>query len=918
MRERDFRSAIRQHVAPLELDGQREAELVDELNDHLCERYCDLLASRLSEAEAREAVLLELREERLPADLVSVLRSQPARVALGDESGGSPLGGLVQDLLHGLRLLRLNPGFALAAVASLALGVGANTAIFQLIDAVRLLSLPVPAPEQLSEVKIAYMPNGRSGRFSGPQANLTYAIYRETRERQQGLTDLAAWGRQQWNVHEGGESKYALGLWASGNLFQVLQIRPFLGRTLSEADDQPACGSRAAVISYAFWQQEYGGNASIVGARLTVERQPFKIVGVMPPEFFGMEVGKRFDIALPLCAEPAVSGERANLKKGSNWWLSSIGRLKPGWNVERLNAQLASISPALFAAAMPPEYGKPQRDEFAKFRLGAVTASTGFSQLRREYSDSLWLLMAISGAVLLIACANLANLMLARATAREREMAVRLALGASRSRLVRQLLAESLLIALAGTASGVAIAQGLSRGLVSLLDTAGSKVFMDLALDWRVLLFGVALSVLTCLIFGLAPAIHASRTAPAEAMKASARGSSGARGAFEFRRLLAASQVALSLVLLVGALLFIGTLRNLLSLDPGFEAERIVTADVDLSPLQLPVARRSAYRRQLVESVRSIPGVESAAEVSMPPLSGNQWNQEVSVPESKRRLDSCFNSISDGFFRTMGTPLLAGRDFGPEDTVASPKVAIVNQTFARQFFGGRNPVGNTFVRHGYNEQKDIFQIVGLVKDTKYTDLREEFLPIAYLAVGQEPSPDAESLMMIRAARGSDILPALRNAIANTDPALNVRFGSLRNNIRDGLVRERLMAMLAGFFGVLATVLATIGIYGVIAYMVARRRNEIGVRIALGASRANIVALVASETATLVLAGLATGIALALLAAPASRALLYGMKPSDPGALALAGLLMLAAGMLASVLPALSAAAVQPIAVLREE
>src|SRR5437868_4402883 len=518
-----------------------------------------------------------------------------------------------QDLRYGARLLRLNPGFAAVAIFSLALGIGANTAIFQLLDAVRLRSLPVKNPQQLARIRVVYEPKGRSGRFEGYTSDLTNTLWEHIRDQQQGFSQVGAWTLHAFNTSPRGQVHMVPGLWVSGSFFDMLGVRPALGRLIFPSDDVRGCGSPGAVISYSFWQREFGGARSVLGNTITLQGHPFPIIGVTPANFFGVEVGRNFDVALPICAEPVVNGERSLLNTPEGWWLAAIGRLKPGWSVARASAQLAAISPAVLQATLPPGYDSINREQYLQLRLGASPAASGISQLREDYGTPLWLLIAITGLVLLIACANLANLMMARASARQGEMAVRLALGASRARLIRQVLAESLLLAVIGAVCGAALAGLLSRTLVSYLSTQDNQVFLHIAFDWRVLGFTAALAIFTCLLFGLTPALQAAGTAPGDAMKASSRSLTTGGRRFSLRRALVVSQMALSLVLLVGALLFVRTFRNLATLDTGFHRDHILVANLDFSNLNLPPGRRAAFKQALADHIAAMSGVTAAA-----------------------------------------------------------------------------------------------------------------------------------------------------------------------------------------------------------------------------------------------------------------------------------------------------------------
>ena len=919
----DFSKEIREAVGGLDLSAEREAQLVEELGQHLTDRYEDLLAGGASEADARRTALAELEGSRLAAALSGVLPAQPPAPVPGHEAParGSFAASIWRDLRHGTRLLRLDPGFAIAAVLSLALGIGANTAIFQLLDTVVLRPLPVKEPGRLAEVKIVYKPHGRSGNFTGTWPQLTSPIWERLQEQQAAFSGIGAWSSERLNLAPGGEARYADVLWVSGGFFGALGVEPAVGRLLSASDDRRGCGSAALVVSDGFWRREFGGKASALGSRLTVEGHPFEVVGIAPPSFFGVEVGKGFDIALPLCSEPVIHAERPRTTNRSGWWLAMVGRLKPGWTVERASAQLATISPGIFEATVPEEYDATRRNRYQEFRLGAVPASTGWSSLREDYSSPLTLLLALSGLVLLIACANLANLMLARSAARQREIAVRLALGASRGRLIRQLLAESLILAAAGAACGAALAQALTRVLVSALNTESSPLFVNLHPDWRVLAFTVALTGLTCVLFGLAPAFQATRSEPVEALKTGGRGIAGSLARRGIRRALVVSQVSLSLVLLVGALLFVRTFRNLSRVDPGFRQDHVLVSAMDFSALRLPPEARTEFKQRLLERVRAIPGVASAASARLAPVSGDSWNEEVFItgaPASDHNAN--FNTVSPGYFRTLQMRFLAGRDFDDADRKGTTRVAVVTEAFARRFFSGSNPVGRDFLQKGDRGSLDlVYRIIGLVQDAKYDSLREEFTPIVFTAEAQDDSPRLWTrIVILSPGPPSAIVPAVTRAVAEVSPRIVLDNRLLKSVIAEGLLRERLMATLSGFFGALAAVLAMIGIYCVMSFMVIRRRNEIGVRMALGAGRRDILGMVIREAATLVAIGLAAGALIALAAATTARTLLYGLQPSDPATLGLAIAALTIVALSSSLLPAHRAASIDPLQALREE
>ena len=826
-----------------------------------------------------------------------------------------------QDLRYATRQLRASPLFTAAAILSLALGIGANTAIFQLIDAVRLRTLPVKNPQEIARITIDHR-GSATGNFSTRYPDLTYAIWDQIRKQQQGFSEVFAWAPSAFNIAPGGEVHNVQGLWVSGEFFETLGVTPALGRLLGPEDDQPGCGSPFVTISYSFWQREYGGERSVLERTLTINRHPFRIIGVAPADFTGVEVGRYFDVAAPLCSEPLVNGEDSQLKSRSGWWLSVLGRLKPGWSVERASAQLRTISPGLFEATLPPEFNPSNAKQFLQYKLGVFSADSGLSDLRRSYEDPLWLLLGLAGLVLLIASANLANLMLARASAREKEIGVRLALGAGRGRLIRQLLAESLLLALIGAAAGAILARDLSQVLIASLSTPHDPLFLNLATDWRMLGFTMGLAVLTCVLFGLAPALRATSIAPGVVLKESSRGTTAGRSRFGLRRVLVVVQIALSLMLLGGALLFARSLNNLAGLDAGFRQSGILVADMDFTPLNIGKGARVAFANDLLQRVRAVTGVESAALATIVPLSGNGIGHDILWGETGQAEGdadiAAFNIVSPGYFETLHTKILAGRDFDEHDTAAAPSVAIVNEEFAKKFAKSANPVGMKF-RARRLQVTQLYEIVGLVRNTKYLDLRENPWPIVYTAKAQNEDPGTDAQILVRSRAGLvGLTSAIKTAAESVNPNMDITFSSLRQTVEEGLLRDRLMARLSGFFAVLAVVLAVIGLYGVMSYMVAQRRNEIAIRMALGAEPASIIKLVMRESGTLLVAGLIIGVALAIWGGQAAASMLFGLKPGDPLTMGTALLSLSLVAALASLLPARRASRNDPMTALRNE
>lgn len=825
-----------------------------------------------------------------------------------------------RDLRHALRFLRLSPGFTFVAVLTLSLGVGANTAIFQLIDAIRLRTIPVKNAQELGTIRIADRHWG-SGQFSSQYAQLTFAMWKQIRKRQEGFSEIAAWSDQQFNLATGGEVRKAKGIRVSGDFFHVLGVEPILGRLLGPEDDQPGCSMSGANISYAFWQRNFAGDPSVVGKRLTLDGNSFQVTGVTPAGFNGISIGDTFDVAVPICAEPIVRARDNRLTKRHAWWLASIGRLKRGWTIGRANAQILAVTPAILQETIPPVYDAEETKKYLEYKLGAFSASTGFSELRHDSETSLWLLLGISGLVLLIACANLANLMLARASARERQITIRRALGATRWRMVRDLLSESLLLAAAGSVCGLFLAFAISRTLVAFISTQQNQIFLDLGMDWRVLAFTTALAVLTTISFGLAPALRATRAEPATLLQSGSRGATVGRERFSLRRILIVSQVGVSVVLLMGALLFVRSLRKLTTLNVGFQQIGILVTYVDFTHLQLPEERYTEYKRDLVKRVAAIPGIESAAHAMMVPFGGMTWNDRVINEGSDQFAGVVWeNFLGPGYFETIGTPLLAGRDFDDRDTATSAKVAIVNQAFVRKILKGADALGKRFrIHEPPGKPRPLYEIVGVTGDNKFQDMHEEFLPFMYFPATQEEKPSPDDQILIRSSLPlTSLIASMKDTIGKMNPGIDLEFRVLKTRIHDSLLQDELMATLSGFFGFLAALLAAIGLYGVMSYMVIQRTKEIGIRMAIGAKRVDVLRMILREATVLTVTGLVIGTALALGSAQAAKSLLFGLKPRDPLTLVMAVVILSAVAALASFLPAYRACKLDPLTALRYE
>jgi putative ABC transport system permease protein len=814
---------------------------------------------------------------------------------------------IVQDLRHGMRTMIANRGFSLIAILSLALGIGANTAIFQLLNAVRLRSLPIEKPQELAQITIAGGNNGMG--LIDDYRDLTRPMWEQIRRNHPAFSGVFAWSTQGMSVGEGKDFQHAAGIVVSGEFFRVLGIQPYRGRLL-ESEDEQACPGSAAVVSHTFWQSKLGSQEIRSNTKLFIQGRLRQVVGVTPPSFPGLEVGERFDIALPACMPKQL--------RTDSFEVVVMGRLKPGWTQAQASAQLAGMSPALMAATEITGYDSSTVQRYRKFQLFADPAAHGVSKLRDAYDSSLWMLLAITGLVLLIACANLANLMLARAATREREIAVRLALGAARGRVLRQLLVESSLLAGIGAALGIAVAEFLSRALVLALSNGEDDVALAITMDWRVLLFAAAVATATCLVFGIVPAFRASAADPVTAMKSGGRGTTTGRERFSFQRAMVVAQISVSLVLLTGALLFVRSFHNLMTFDPGMRESGITVAFIGFDKSNIPPDRIEGFKRQLVEEVRSIPGVLNAAATTHVPLIGGAWNHQITI--GKMEGGAMFTWASPNYFETMGIPLLSGRGLAETDTAASQRVAVVNQTFVRRFLSNSDPMGQTMRTHpepGY--PSTVYQIVGVMADSKYQNLRDEVPPFVIAPSAQLPSPGPGTAMTIYSNLPAPVLAdSVKRRIAEKHPEIVVQCRTFQDQIRSGMVRERLMALLSGFFGLLAVLLGTIGLYGVISYLVTQRRNEIGIRVALGASRGQVIGMILREAGWLLIIGVTIGVGLSLAAGRAAESLLFGLKPSDPLTLVSATGLLIAIGALASFLPARRAAQLDPMNALRSD
>src|SRR5215469_13088650 len=875
---------------------QVDRELDDELSTYLEMATEGKINQGMSPEEARRAVRLEQGNVEVAKEIVS---------AAGWESFVETLW---QDLRFALRTLRKPPVFTIVAILTVGLGIGANTAIFQLLDAVRMRNLPVPNPQQLAAVRIAGGNRGMG--INQDYGDLTRPLWQEIRDHQQAFSGIFAWSVAKRYTGRGGEMRHFNGLWVSGNFFQVLGVRPFRGRLLIPKDEGP-CPNSYGVASYSYWLSKLGGRDPENGIPLIVNNDPVQIVGVTPPDFFGMVVGDSFDIALPFCQPPGVL-------RRDIFEVSVMGRLKPGWTLDRASAELSALSPGVFEATLLPDRDTATTEMYKNFRLAAYSASRGVNQLSASDYTSLWLLLGITGLVLMLACANLANLSLVRGRTREREMALRQALGAARWRLIRQLLSEGVLLSAAGAVLGITLALVLSRGLLLLFGTEDNLPRFDLSLDWRVLTFVGFVGTLTCIVFAVAPALRSSRTHPSDALKNGSRGTTADHETFSLQRLIIVTQVAISVTLLAGALLFVRSFRNLVTLNPGMRERGISVVFLGYWQSNLPRERWAGFQRELLEEVQAVPGVQGAATTTRVPLDGGSWEHGVRVGSAEGT--SKFTWVSPDYFVTMSIPIITGRGFTNDDQASSPRVAVVNQTFVHRFLPGMDPIGQTLLtiaEPDYAATK--YQIVGMIPDTRYSSLREETPPMAFAPATQFPAQGPWSTLVIYSSLPPEtLMAAVKHSLGAKHPDVILEFHDFQKQIRDGLVMERVMATLSGFFGLLAAMLAAIGIYGVLSYIVVMRRNEIGIRLALGADRTSVLKLVFRQTALLLAVGVAIGVVVALATAQGAASLLFGLRANDPVTFLGASALLIVAALLACYLPARRAMQVNPMVALRYE
>jgi putative ABC transport system permease protein len=835
------------------------------------------------------------------------------------------MNGLLQDFRYALRQMRKSPGFTAVAVLTLSLGIGANTGIFTLVNAVMLKSLPVSNPEQLYLLT--------EGDFQPANTRFAYPTFQRGRAAMPHGSSLAAasWPGRFYASFAGGEAEMATGQLVSGNYFSTLGTYSEKGRLLTENDDREIAGSPVAVISYACWERRFGRAPNVLGQKLTVSGMPLQIVGVAARGFFGAQVGAAPEFWLPTAMQSGVRYQQhysqdTDAKTDAPWvlqpdirWLQFITRISNPKLVAQTSAALNQIFHSELVQAATQEKDPSEREAILRARLSLIPGARGLPNLRNTFSQPLLALMAMVGIILVITCANLANLLLARAAAREREIAVRLSIGATRPRLVRQLLVECVLLSAMGAVFGSAVAYWVSGVLPKWISSSTAPAPLSLGPDGRVLLFGAAVAVLTGIAFGLAPAVQGTRVEPIHALKSGGLSTSGTASRWLVKQILVTVQIALSLMLLVGAGLFVRTLRNYSILDPGFDRDHLVTIDLDTHLAGYSQPQLTALYKNLIDRVEAIPGIRSASLLNCEIASGCGDASDIflpGVPHTNGETDAQERFVSNEFFATTAIPLIEGRMFAESDTENTPKVVVVNETFVRQFLAGKDPIGQYY---GYDARNPhVFQIVGVVKDARVNDAREEVPPTIFHSLRQDPI-DVGSLNVRTFGPPGPLVAQIRVATRSVDPHLPMGLSSTVAEVADeGLWSCRLIAKLASIFGGLALGLACLGLYGVMSYSVARRTAELGIRVALGASRTNVVSLILNSVLIVIGAGVLIGLALSFATVRAVSSLLFGISPYDPATMIGAAALLTIVALTAGLKPAWRAAHVDPIAALRVE
>jgi predicted permease len=820
---------------------------------------------------------------------------------------------MLTDVRYALRMLAKNPGFACVVVFTLALGIGANAAMFSLTDKVLLQSLPVAKPEQLAVLASFESNLGMS---------FSYPMYQNLRDKNDVFSGVIARGGTQMNVSYGDQTERVRGELVSGNFFDVLGVRPWAGRLFTQDDDRNPGAHPVAVLSYDFWQSRFNKDPNLVGKTILVNEYPLTVIGVTPPGFYGTNLSNNPDVRVPMMMTTVFNPRPADrLQRWRIEWLTLMARRKEGVTTEQAQASLAVLYHQLLeteAQQLPPGTSAYDREQFLAQKIAVLPGDQGFQHLQSELKTSLWLLFAATCAVLLILCANLANLMMARATVRAQETAVRRALGAGRWRLLRQWLIEGVVLAVIGGAVGVVIALWIKSGLMAFIPP-DFRVNLAGPFNWRLYAFIFGVAILLGVAFSLAPAIQAARQVFAPGLRLESRSVTSAGRLVSLRSGLIMVQVALSLPLLFTAALLVRTLQNLRAVDTGFSKENVLLASVNPALNGYTPERLGNFYDELLTRTRALPGVKSATLASDSPISGS-WDRygivvEGYTPREGERMGVDVTEVSNDYFKTLGIPLVAGRDFSAEDRIGSPGVVIVNEKMAKYFFGATNPLGKKI---GLEKVPDL-TIVGVVKDAQYVTMREDMRRHFYLPTTQEKVLTALTLHVKTDTDPRGVAESLRAELKSLDPHLPLYdIKTLSTEIDESLTQERLVTWLSSAFGVLATLLTALGLYGVLTFSVARRTREIGIRVALGAQRRDVFRLVMTRGVLLVGAGVLVGIGAALASSRLLESLLFGVRPNSVATLVIVSVGLVFVALVACYLPARRATQVDPLVALRYE
>jgi predicted permease len=830
------------------------------------------------------------------------------------------MGNLFQDLRYGVRLLRKSPGFTAVAVFSLALGIGANTAIFSLIDQILLRLLPVRSPEQLVLL-------GTHGPYWGLNLGpntFSYPMYRDLRDRNEVFSGVAARYATDISLSYRGQNERGRGELVSGNYFAALGVQSVLGRTFIQEDDTTPGAHPLVVLSFDYWQRNFGADPAILNQTLNINNHPMTVIGVAARGFHGYEVGQPVDVFVPLMMKAQMTPTWNELENRRAWWLNVIARLRPGITRTQAEAAINVLHRQMLQMEVKDIEGRSEqfRTEYVNQHLRLLSGERGQSMLRDQFSEPLLVLMGMVALVLLIACANLAGLLVARAAARQKEIAVRLSLGATRGRVIRQLLVEGMLLAVSGGALGLLVANWTGDALLNTQPFEGVTRQFTAQPDWRMLGFTTVLSSLTGLLFSVVPALQATRLKLASTLKDEGGTVSGTGQQVWFRKALIVGQVALSLVLLVGTGLFARSLCNLQNVDPGLKTDHLISFSIDPSLNGYSQVRMRSLFQSLQEKLSTLPGVRAVSMARVPVLTGHEPRMTIKVegyrPREDEEMSPVLNFVGPGYFAAMGISLLAGREFTARDGPSSPKVVIINQKMVRYFFGGENPLGRHIGPAGVREPIDI-EVVGVVKDSKTITVRDDVAQCMYFPYQQDERLGIMTFYARTTQHPQEMADTLRRVVRELDPSLPV-FGlkSVQLQVNESLFIERMIAMLSASFGLLATLLAAVGLYGVTDYGVVRRTREIGIRVALGATGRNVLQLVMREVALMTGLGVAIGLPTALALSQVARSGLFGLTPYDPLTLTMATTLLILVTLLSGIVPARRASKVDPTVALKFE